>query len=93
MRHEHQHPDAGIVWNDEVVVRELEIQGLEMLQIRKNVLEPLSRSYKCKGAPDFDVASIMMYPVPVAWTKNGFSASPGTEINDRDRACFRSLYN
>lgn len=92
LRHEHQHPDADILWNEEVVVRELLEAGWEKNDISKNVFEGLSTSYKCKGAPDYDISSIMVYPIPARWTQNGYSVAAPTNVNNRDRECVKSLY-
>jgi Astacin (Peptidase family M12A) len=78
LAHEHQNPAGGILWNEEVVLREMagspNFWSAEMT--RHNVLA----RYKAEqvNGTSFDRESIMLYFFPAEWTTNGI----GTEANE-----------
>ena len=76
--HEHQNPEGGIEWNDDVVIRELggPPNFWTPAQVRHNVLEKYSAD-QIRGTK-FDPESIMLYFYPGRWTKSG----KGTQEND-----------
>lgn len=76
--HEHQNPSGGIVWNDEVVIRDLSGPPNSWTedQIRHNVLQKY-RVDQIKGT-QFDPDSIMLYFFPDSWVKTG----KGTKANE-----------
>ena len=76
--HEHQNPEGGIEWNDDVVIRELggPPNFWTPSQVRHNVLEKYSAD-QIRGTK-FDPESIMLYFFPGRWTKSG----KGTQEND-----------
>jgi hypothetical protein len=76
--HEHQNPDGGIEWREEVVIRELggPPNNWDPDQVRHNVLEKYSVD-QIKGTK-FDGDSIMLYFFPGRWTKSG----KGTKANE-----------
>ncbi|HZN10190.1 MAG TPA: M12 family metallopeptidase, partial [Blastocatellia bacterium] len=76
--HEHQNPEGGIEWNDDVVIRELggPPNFWTPAQVRHNVLEKYSAD-QIRGTK-FDPESIMLYFFPGRWTKSG----KGTQEND-----------
>jgi hypothetical protein len=41
---------------------------------------------------DVDPKSIMMYPIPSAWTVDGFSAGLNGELSDLDKTLVGSVY-
>jgi serralysin len=41
---------------------------------------------------DVDSKSIMMYPIPVAWTLDGFSAGFNSELSEKDKTFIRFAY-
>ncbi|MGE5239039.1 MAG: M12 family metallopeptidase [Chloroflexota bacterium] len=77
--HEHQNPEGGIEWNEEVVIRDLSGPPNNWTpdQIRQNVLEKYSKNQYLSGT-EFDPDSIMLYFFPGTWTKSG----QGTKAND-----------
>jgi len=40
----------------------------------------------------FDPESIMLYPIPAHWTKNGFSSGLNTDLSPKDRKFIRQEY-
>lgn len=76
--HEHQNPDGGIRWKDQVVIRDLSgpPNNWTAAQIRHNVLEKYQMNSFMRGST-FDPASIMLYAFPGTWTESGV----GTEAN------------
>jgi hypothetical protein len=41
---------------------------------------------------DVDATSIMMYPIPKAWTTDGFSAGFNGELSPSDKSLVASVY-
>lgn len=92
MRHEHQHPDAGIKWNKPNVVADLSAYGWSNQKVQTNIFDVLTRSYVCRGAPTYDTKSIMIYPISADWTLDGYAVVANTEIVEADLKCVHSLY-
>lgn len=76
--HEHQNPDGGIEWKEDVVIRDLggPPNNWTPAQVRHNVLEKY-KSDQIRGTK-FDPNSIMLYFFPGSWTKSG----KGTNANE-----------
>lgn len=92
MRHEHQHPDAGIKWNKPNVLADLSAYGWSNQKVQANIFDVLTRSYACRGAPNYDAKSIMIYPISADWTLDGYSVAANTEIVAADLNCLHALY-
>jgi hypothetical protein len=60
---------------------------------RDNILNRYAQAANCVGSPSFDRQSIMLYPIPVRWTRNGFSSVQNMMISDGDRQCATGLYS
>jgi hypothetical protein len=77
--HEHQNPDNGMEWNEDVVIRDLggPPNFWTPEEVRHNVLEKYSVNQFLHGTK-FDPESVMLYAFPGTWTKSG----QGTELND-----------
>jgi len=90
--HEHQDPVAGIQWNREEVIKDLSgpPNSWSVEQIEFNVLTPASPSEV--DATPLDPDSIMMYPIPASWTKNGFSSGVNSDLSESDRKFIRKQY-
>ena len=58
--------------------------------IEHNMFEPYAANET--NFTKVDGASIMMYPIPAKWTKNGFSAGLNGDLSDLDKSCHGSLY-
>lgn len=82
--HEHQNPDGGIQWNEQVVIRDL--AGSPNFwtpeQTRFNVLEKYSAD-QIRGTK-FDPNSIMLYFFPASWTKNGVATKANHKLSATD---------
>ena len=78
LAHEHQNPDGGIQWNEQVVLRELAgpPNNWDEETIRHNVLRKYSAD-QIMGTR-FDPDSVMLYFFPDSWTLNG----KGTKANE-----------
>jgi hypothetical protein len=76
--HEHQNPDGGIEWKEDVVIRDLggPPNNWTPEQVRHNVLEKY-KADQIRGTK-FDPHSIMLYFFPGTWTKSG----KGTNANE-----------
>lgn len=82
--HEHQHPEKPIVWNKDVVRRELRGSNAWSDElIDSNVFDAFETCATNYG--EFDPQSIMLYPIPANWTKNGFSSVLNTDLSANDR--------
>ena len=57
---------------------------------RTNILSEFSRT--ALSATPLDSRSIMMYPVPAAWTRDGFSAGLNTSLSDGDKLLVATSY-
>jgi hypothetical protein len=92
LRHEHQNPNSGIVWNEPVVIAALKAMGWSKQKVEENIFERFSQDCTCAGDPTADPQSVMMYPIPKEWTLNGFSSDLNWNISKRDRACLVREY-
>jgi matrixin len=90
--HEHQNPVAGISWNREAVIRELSgpPNSWSVEEIEFNVLNPAAPADV--NATAMDPGSIMMYPIPAAWTTNGFSTGFNADLSVKDKKFIRDQY-
>lgn len=90
--HEHQNPVGGIQWNRDAVIRDLSgpPNNWDAATIEENMFKKYGR--KQVIATEADPDSIMMYPIPAAWTLDGFSAGLNAGLSPRDRSLIRSAY-
>ena len=90
--HEHQNPEGGIKWNRDAVINDLSgpPNSWSEAEIEFNVLEPADPSEI--NATVMDKKSIMMYPIPKAWTTNGFSAGSNDNLSEKDKKFIRRQY-
>jgi serralysin len=90
--HEHQSPAGGIDWDEEVVARDLSgpPHNWSPEDIRRNMFEPVAKRESNYTA--LDRRSIMMYPIPKRWTRNGVSAGLNSTLSPTDRAFIRQAY-
>lgn len=86
LAHEHQNPQGGIQWNEEVVIRELSQSPnfWDEATARHNVL----RKYTVDqiNGTAFDPDSIMLYFFPASWTLNGIATKANEVLSAMDRA-------
>jgi hypothetical protein len=90
--HEHQNPKGGIKWNEPAVIADLSgpPNNWDEPTIRHNVLDHYSPGDVT--ATDVDPISIMMYPIPAAWTLDGFSAGLNKDVSQTDIDFIRQAY-
>jgi serralysin len=90
--HEHQNPQGGIDWNEPAVIADLSgpPNNWDEPQIRSNVLDHYPK--EAVTATDVDADSIMMYPIPAAWTNDGFSADLNADLSETDISFIRQEY-
>lgn len=91
LRHEHQHPDLRIEWNEDVVFSHFKEIGWSEAQVRTAILEPARREFICVGDSSPNPKSVMGYFIRKGWAKN-YSTYPSETITDRDRACVAGIY-
>ena len=91
--HEHQNPQGGIDWNEPAVIAALSKPPNSWTpeQIRHNVLDHYAPD--AVTATDVDRLSIMMYPIPLAWTNDGFSADLNDDLSETDVEFISSVYS
>jgi serralysin len=90
--HEHQNPKGGIQWNRDAVIRDLSgpPNDWDLATIENNMF----RYYPEEDitGTNLDSTSIMMYPIPAAWTLGGFSAGLNSTLSDSDKGLIRTAY-
>jgi serralysin len=90
--HEHQNPQGGIDWNEPAVIADLSgpPNNWDEATIRHNVLDHYPKGDVT--ATDVDALSIMMYPIPAAWTNDGFSADLNANLSEQDTNFIKKAY-
>ena len=90
--HEHQNPGGAIPWNREAVIRDLSgpPNNWSLQTIEHNMFEPYAKADT--NYTTLDKASIMMYPIPVSWTTNGFSVGLNGDLSPTDKSFIRNQY-
>ncbi|MBU0792163.1 MAG: hypothetical protein KKC55_17095 [Gammaproteobacteria bacterium] len=90
--HEHQNPQGGIKWNEAAVMSDLSgpPNNWDSATIRRNVLDKYPSSVVIGTKVDKD--SIMMYPIPAAWTDGEFTVGLNGELSEIDKGLIRHAY-
>jgi hypothetical protein len=85
LAHEHQSPHGGILWNEDVVIREMAKSPnfWDAETTRHNILRKYSVS-QINGTA-FDPDSIMLYFFPAEWTLNGIGTSANEVLSRLDK--------
>jgi Astacin (Peptidase family M12A) len=89
--HEHTNPKHPIQWNETAVIADLKkTQGWDEAKIRANMFA----KFKVDDveATAVDPLSIMMYPIPSTWTKDGFTAPFNSVLTAADKKLVREQY-
>lgn len=82
--HEHQNPKGGgIVWNRDAVIADL--SGPPNNWNEATIEENMFKKYEGVVGTNVDSRSIMMYPIPLAWTLDGTSADLNSELSETDK--------
>jgi hypothetical protein len=87
--HEHQQPNSTIVWNEEAVFAAHRGRWPEW-KVRSNIFNKYNRN-QVQGS-NFDQYSIMLYEIPLAWTRNGFSSKANYSLSTTDKAFISAMY-
>jgi len=90
--HEHQNPQHPIDWNRDAVIRDLSgpPNSWDLETIEHNMFAHYTQAEV--EATNTDPKSIMMYPIPLAWTNDGFSAALNDELSPLDRELVSRSY-
>lgn len=90
--HEHQNPLKPIQWNRDAVKKDLSgpPNNWDDQTIDANIYSHYTAAEVLATA--VDPSSIMMYPIPKAWTTDGFSAGLNGELSETDRDLIRIAY-
>ena len=89
--HEHMNPAQIIDWDKEKVRADMrKSQGWDDAKIDANMFHRYDTS--TVFGTDIDPASIMMYPIPPGWTKNGFTVGFNTVLSEVDKALILKVY-
>jgi hypothetical protein len=85
LAHEHQNPQGGILWNEQVVIQELAKAPnfWDEEKARHNVIRKYSVD-QINGT-DFDPDSIMLYFFPASWTLNGIATKANEVLSTVDK--------
>ena len=92
MIHEHQNPEGGIRWNKPAVIADLSgpPNNWDPATIENNMFKKYDPSQGTYTS--FDPESIMLYPIPAAWTQDGFSSDMNSELSDADKLLLEQVY-
>ena len=90
--HEHQNPLSGIVWDRRQVEKDLSgpPRNWTAERIERNIFAPYAKAES--NFTKLDPDSIMLYPIPKAWTRNGFSSALNTKLSNNDIKFIRRQY-
>ncbi|MFK8161591.1 MAG: M12 family metallopeptidase [Lewinella sp.] len=89
--HEHQNPEGGIPWNEEVVYDHYrQTQGWDRQTTYNNVMATANRSTTQYSA--YDRASIMHYPVSPQLTGGRYAVGMNKELSPTDRMYIIRMY-
>ena len=90
--HEHATPAGGIKWNRERVKQVL--QGPPHFWSEQRIKENVFRAFTKKETnfTVFDRHSIMLYPFPKDWTRNGVSSALNLKLSELDKSAIREWY-
>lgn len=91
--HEHQNPNRPIAWNRAAVKAALSgpPNNWDDATIENNIFKKYDPA--ALSSTPTDSLSIMMYPIPAAWTTDGFSADLNEELSETDKEFIRSAYS
>jgi len=90
--HEHMNPQGGIEWNKDQVIKDLSgpPNNWSLSVIENNMFKTFQQG-ETNSTP-LDKGSIMMYPVPAKWTRNGFSVGLNAQLSSTDINFIKQVY-
>jgi hypothetical protein len=90
-RHEHQHGEARIDWNEDAVLAYyLQFPDWNEAKVRKHIFEKYDTDQK--NSTEYDRNSIMHYPIPIEHIKSGEPVGWNYELSDLDRQLAARVY-
>lgn len=101
LSHEHQHPHAPFVWNFDNVLNDhlgKDWGGCNISRekceasVKANITQRVSFEDTGTLSAQFDVNSIMVYPIRQHWVSQGGAVQENTDISPIDLAVVRSMY-
>jgi serralysin len=92
LTHEHMNPGGQIQWNRDQVIKDLSgpPNNWSIQTIENNMFKTYDK--KETNFTKLDPKSIMMYPLPAKWTKNGFNVGLNTTLSDVDKQFIKDQY-
>lgn len=90
--HEHQNPAGGIEWDRDQVIADLSgpPNHWTLETIEHNMFRP--HAVAETNFTSLDPESIMMYPIPSRWTKDGFNVGLNSELSGTDKDFMKEQY-
>ncbi|KAF2338150.1 hypothetical protein [Flavobacterium tistrianum] len=88
--HEHQNPLSPIQWNASALYAEYTKSGWTKADVDSNIINKLSTTQV--DYSNFDINSIMLYPISASLTLNNYSTPWNTEISFDDKVGITRLY-
>jgi hypothetical protein len=88
--HEHQHPEAGIKWNKEVVYNDMAKHGWSKEMVNRNIFSIAEKNTHNFTA--YDSKSVMVYSIPAAWTTDGDSVKKNSDLSEGDKEGIAKWY-
>lgn len=90
--HEHQNPAGTIGWNRTQVIADLSgpPNRWTLDQIERNMFKPYKKMET--NFTELDPTSIMVYPIPARWTKDGFSTGLNLALSPLDKKLIAAQY-
>jgi serralysin len=90
--HEHQSPKAQISWNKQFLYSYYSKPPFEWNQnvVRDNIIDKYAITRTQYSS--YDSYSIMHYPIPGAFTTDGYSVGLNTDLSAKDKAFIKKLY-
>ncbi|MGO7078721.1 M12 family metallopeptidase [Rhizobium johnstonii] len=93
LRHEQSHPFSNLDWNRQAVYRYYaDHYQWARPRVDSQIFKVYSASYMCKGAPDFDHSSVMIYPIKPEFLNSGTGIALNDHLSSGDKACVNRMY-
>jgi hypothetical protein len=87
--HEHSQPNVPFEWNTQAVIDDHEGIWTEA-EVEHNIFERYNDQQV--QSSDFDQFSIMLYPIPAAWTDGAFASGWNDNLSVTDQAFISAMY-
>jgi hypothetical protein len=87
--HEHSQPNVPFEWNKQVVIDAHEGIWTEA-EVENNIFEKYDAEQV--ESSDFDQNSIMLYPIPAAWTDGAFTSGWNSNLSGIDQTFMTATY-